>query len=238
MAFRQMGRAAGAVVVLLSLLFAVTSAYLWVRSYRSGAEISRKGVRFYSLISNEGSLGVQSLGVVIHRGDFSTQRAVIGRPLTQYKESPANYAQWEQANQIMNIKVRLRTSKAQTRSGRIVPSAPAILKPPSKWPRYETIKQMRIERELLTEKPVDGKMTALSQKFEEWLMGWRIWIPYWLLVIIFLLLPIYAGYRRIRYGKRVATNCCPSCGYDLRASPERCPECGRPTDPTRATATA
>ena len=236
MAFRQMGRAAGAVVVLLSLLFAVTSAYLWVRSYRSGAEKSRKGVRLYSLISNQGSLGVQSVGVVIHRGDFSTQRAVIGRPLTQYKELPANYAQWEQANQIMNIKVRLRTSKAQTRSGRIVPSAPAILKPPSKWPRYETIKQMRIERELLTEKPVDGKMTALSQKSEEWLMGWRIWIPYWLLVIIFMLLPIYAGYRRMRYGKRTATNCCPSCGYDLRASPERCPECGRPTDPAHATA--
>jgi len=236
MAFRQTGRTAGLLIVLLSFLLAIASAYFWVRSDRAGAEIPRKGVRFYSLISNQGSLGVQSLGVVIRRGDFSTKRAIIGRPLTQYKESPANYAQWEQANQIMNIKVRLRSSKAQTRSGRIAPSAPAILKPPSKWPRYETIRHMRIERELLTEKPVDGKMTALSQKSEEWLMGWRIWIPYWLLVIIFMLLPIYAGYRRMRYGKRTATNCCPSCGYDLRASPERCPECGRPTDPAHATA--
>ena len=87
---------------------------------------------------------------------------------------------------------------------------------------------MRIERELLTVKPVDGKMTALSQKSEEWMMGWRIWIPYWLLVLIFLLMPIYAGYRRIRYGKRAAADCCPACGYDLRASPERCPECGTP----------
>jgi len=238
MAFRQMGRAAGAVVVLLSLLLAIASAYLWVRSNRSGAETSRKGVRLYSLISNQGSLGVQSVGVVIHRGDFSTQRAVIGRPLTQYKELPANYAQWEQANQRMNVQARFRSSKAPTRSGRIAPSMPAILKPPSKWPRYEPIRQMRIEHELMTEKPIDGKMTHLSQKSEDWLMGWRVWIPYWLLVIIFLLLPIYGGYRRIRYGKRIATNCCPSCGYDLRASPERCPECGRPTDPTRATATA
>ncbi|HEX5245257.1 MAG TPA: hypothetical protein VFW23_18495, partial [Tepidisphaeraceae bacterium] len=181
------------------------------------------------------SLGVQSLGVVIHRGDFSTHRAVIGRPLTQYKESPANYAQWEQANQIMNIKVRLRTSKAPTHSGRIAPSAPAILKPPSKWPSYESVRKMRIERELPTEKLVDGKMTALSQKSEEWLMGWRIWIPYWLLVITFLLLPIYAGYRRIRYGKRAATNCCPSCGYDLRATPDRCPERGRATSQNHLT---
>jgi hypothetical protein len=30
----------------------------------------------------------------------------------------------------------------------------------------------------------------------------------------------------IEYVNRIATRHCTNCGYDLRASPERCPECG------------
>jgi hypothetical protein len=32
--------------------------------------------------------------------------------------------------------------------------------------------------------------------------------------------------RRWIYNKRATSNLCISCGYDLRATPERCPECG------------
>ena len=34
------------------------------------------------------------------------------------------------------------------------------------------------------------------------------------------------GFREAKQLNRVAAGSCPCCGYDLRASPERCPECG------------
>jgi hypothetical protein len=55
-------------------------------------------------------------------------------------------------------------------------------------------------------------------------------VPYWVLVLVASAYPLLlvVGRTRGRAARaRVRNGQCPSCGYDLRASPERCPECGR-----------
>ena len=49
---------------------------------------------------------------------------------------------------------------------------------------------------------------------------------FWVLVFDRFLLPVRDGMRDAEREHRVRRGLCPSCAYDLRATPGRCPECG------------
>ena len=72
-----------------------------------------------------------------------------------------------------------------------------------------------------------GLIDALGNGAVTWKFDATI-VPYWILVILLALLPM----RMFRHGwtrfDRWRRGNCLNCGYDIRASTERCPECGKP----------
>ena len=60
-------------------------------------------------------------------------------------------------------------------------------------------------------------------------------LPSWLFAAAFALLPatvLPALLRGLVRWRQPCRGCCPVCGYDLRATPYRCPECGEPIPST------
>jgi hypothetical protein len=58
---------------------------------------------------------------------------------------------------------------------------------------------------------------------------WSIRFPYWLLVLLTSICPVfwlYSSSRTWQAERRKRSGRCAQCSYDLRATPARCPECG------------
>lgn len=53
--------------------------------------------------------------------------------------------------------------------------------------------------------------------------------PYWFAIGVVVLSPLIAATRAARRGRRIRRGECVHCGYDLRGSGGRCPECGAPS---------
>ncbi len=64
--------------------------------------------------------------------------------------------------------------------------------------------------------------------------GWELIVPHWFAVICSTVLPLLWIRQTRRRRRERVQGACTNCGYDLRATPDRCPECA--TVPAKATA--
>lgn len=72
--------------------------------------------------------------------------------------------------------------------------------------------------------------SGTSAGFPDWACRFVVF-PYWWLVAATTLLPLLWIVRRTRRRVSAGTFACMRCGYDLRATPDRCPECGTVVTP-------
>jgi hypothetical protein len=81
-----------------------------------------------------------------------------------------------------------------------------------------------------------GRLGFYYESGQDGTSPWRfVTAPCWAFAAPFAVMPMWVAARRYALRRRKRAGRCVVCGYDLRASPDRCPECGRPATATAAT---
>ncbi len=79
-------------------------------------------------------------------------------------------------------------------------------------------------------------VTSNGPKYTNYYFG--VALPFWLLALLCAIWPALHWMPRQVRCRRAKAGLCPTCGYDVRATPDRCPECGTEAAPSAALAFA
>ena len=78
----------------------------------------------------------------------------------------------------------------------------------------------------------DGRNRLIVHGHQFHYTGYQIYFAHWFTAVLCAVYPAIFSWQRYRCHRRTMLGLCLSCGYDLRATPDRCPECGT-TPPKR-----
>jgi hypothetical protein len=223
------------IVAIASLLLSCAIAALWVRSYYTVDIVKIADRRLHKAALGGGGIFLESLSASRRTGYWRAGRANpsppfanVGVPsaLVQYQESPVDYdrlkyAQFHQPQERIWGRWRWSSRPYASRVG------------------FQQLAWASTPRAALPASVPIGLVVQTTfnngdgSGSEEVLSGRGIWIPYWIILVVTLILPavlVRRFYLWRRRARRIAANLCAGCGFDLRASTERCPECGMPID--------
>ena len=213
-------------VTLLSLLLCVAVVALWVRSYGRSESFwllcrAGKDVHATSLATGRGDLRIY---LAKGRENWRERRMSFERvacPPVGLHPPDGGYPVGRRCGPFSyaaDPRPRAPSGEELAAARRAVAEWEKAKASPPVWQPQAAARMVALQRGAATAE------SLLDGGWDHW--QWVVVFPGWAVMVPLLVLPATAAASCWQRRRRSARGNCRSCGYDLRATPDRCPECG------------